>query len=128
MVRYHNQHGTTIAEYGCTRNVTNYGHLGPCQMLSGPCVDEFLTEQVLSALAPAAIEVSLRAADKVITEREQLEKLWTQRLERAAYEADRAWRFYRLVTRQLERDWETALAEQQRLRNTNDSPSPARAP
>lgn len=45
-----------------------------------------------------------------------------QRLERAAYQADRAARFYRLaepenrlVTRQLERDWEQALAGQKRL-------------
>jgi len=68
------------------------------------------------------VEVCLHAADRVLAEREQLAKLWAQRLERAAYQADRAGRFYRLaepenrlVTRQLEKDWETALVEQQRL-------------
>ena len=121
-VRYHVQHGVSAGEYWCGKDVSDYGHLHPCQGLSGACLDAFVERQVLSALAPAALEVSLRAADQVIAEREQLEKLWAQRLERAAYEADRAGRFYRLaepenrlVTRQLERDWEKALAEQRRL-------------
>jgi DNA invertase Pin-like site-specific DNA recombinase len=121
-VRYHQQHQAPGVEYWCNRDVTTYGTLGPCQGLSGACLDAFVERNVLTALAPAAIEVSLQAADQVIAEREQLEKLWAQRLERAAYEADRAGRFYRLdepenrlVTRQLERDWEKALAEQQRL-------------
>ena len=51
-----------------------------------------------------------------------LDKLWRQRLERARYAADRARRQYqlaepenRLVARQLEADWEAALAETARL-------------
>jgi hypothetical protein len=51
-----------------------------------------------------------------------LDKLWRQRLERARYAADRARRQYqlaepenRLVVRQLEADWEEALAEAGRL-------------
>jgi hypothetical protein len=51
-----------------------------------------------------------------------LDKLWRQRIERARYAADRARRQYqlaepenRLVTRQLETDWETALADAGRL-------------
>jgi hypothetical protein len=46
----------------------------------------------------------------------------TKRLERAAYAVDRARRCYRLaepenrlVVRQLEKDWEEALADQRRL-------------
>lgn len=122
IVRYHVQHGIAGAEYHCDRNVTNYGHLRPCQGLSGACLDTFVEQQVLAALAPAAVEVSLHAADQVIAERQQMDKLWAQRLERAAYQAERAGRFYRLgepenrlVMRQLEHDWETALAQQQRL-------------
>lgn len=121
-VRYHQQHDVPAAEYWCNREVTTYGTLGPCQGLSGACLDAFVERNVLTALAPAAVEVSLHAADQIIAEREALEKLWAQRLERAAYEADRAGRFYRLaepenrlVTRQLERDWEKALAERRRL-------------
>ena len=50
------------------------------------------------------------------------DKLWRQRIERARYAADRARRQYqlaepenRLVARQLEADWEAALAEAARL-------------
>jgi hypothetical protein len=49
-------------------------------------------------------------------------RIWRQRLERADYAADRARRQYqlaetenRLVVRQLEKDWNEALAERQRL-------------
>jgi hypothetical protein len=90
-------------------------------------VDALVTEQVLAALTPAAVEVSLRAAEQVEAERAELEQLWTQRLERAQVAADRARRCYRLaepenrlVVRQLEADWEAALAAQQRLREDYD--------
>src|SRR5262249_44167475 len=55
-------------------------------------------------------------------ERASLDRLWRQRLERARYAADRARRQYqlaepenRLVVRQLEKEWEAALAEAGRL-------------
>jgi hypothetical protein len=80
---------------------------------------------VLAALAPAALELSLEAARNVEREREDLARLWEQRLERverAAYEADRTGRQYRLcepenrlVARQLEREWEEKLSTQQKL-------------
>jgi hypothetical protein len=63
----------------------------------------------------------------VTAERAELERLWQQRLERAAIAVDRARRCYRLaepenrlVVRQLEADWEAALAAQQRLREDYD--------
>jgi hypothetical protein len=61
-------------------------------------------------------------ADQVLAERAEMERLWSQRLERAAQDADRARRSHhlaepenRLVVRQLEKEWEEALAVQQRL-------------
>lgn len=77
MVRAHVQDGITAVEYACNRDVTTYGHLLPCQSLSGACLEEFVAAQVPAALAPAAVEVSLHAADQVIAEREQSEKLWS---------------------------------------------------
>ena len=60
----------------------------------------------------------MAAAAQAEDERAMLDKLWRQRLERARYAADRARRQYqlaepenRLVARQLEADWEAALAE-----------------
>jgi DNA invertase Pin-like site-specific DNA recombinase len=123
IVRYHTQRSRAVPEYVCCREATNYGAAHNCQLLNAACVDAFVEGQVLAALAPAAVEVSLRAADQVVAERAELERLWSQRLERAAYEADRARRCYhlaepenRLVVRQLEKEWESALAHQQKLR------------
>jgi len=111
----------------CNRAMTDYGAGERCQALAGACVDAFVTSQVLAALAPAALEVSLRAAEQVLAERAELERIWQQRLERAAIAADRARRCYRLaepenrlVVRQLEQDWEATLAAQQRLREDYD--------
>ena len=126
-VRYHVRGQATQPEYVCARQLTDYGAGQRCQALAGACVDALVTEQVLAALAPAAVEVSLRAAEQVEAERAELEQLWTQRLERAQVAADRARRCYRLaepenrlVVRQLEADWEAALAAQQRLREDYD--------
>ena len=85
-------------------------------------IDRLIEALVLRAVEPAALELSLRAAERVEQDRERLHRHWRQRLERAEYEADRARRQYdavdpenRLVARELERQWEQKLAEQQRL-------------
>ncbi|MFO0876539.1 MAG: hypothetical protein U0840_04125 [Gemmataceae bacterium] len=77
---------------------------------------------VLQALRPAAVELSLSATDDIQREAERLQTHRQQQLERARYEAERAERQYqmcepdnRLVARELERRWEAALREHQRL-------------
>ncbi|HEX8005018.1 MAG TPA: recombinase family protein [Trebonia sp.] len=108
--------------YTCAFYKTNYGTGAGCQHIAGPALDSYITGQVLDAVAPAALEVSMAAAAQAEDERAMLDKLWRQRIERARYAADRARRQYqlaepenRLVARQLEADWETALAETARL-------------
>ena len=108
--------------YTCAFYQVNYGTGGRCQHIAGPALDDYVTGQVLDAVAPAALEVSMAAAAQAEDERAMLDKLWRQRLERARYAADRARRQYqlaepenRLVTRQLEAGWEAALAEAARL-------------
>src|SRR5260370_6603541 len=103
--------------YVCACEHVNYGTGGTCQHIAGPALDAFITGQVLAALAPAALEVSLAAAAQAEAERATLDKLWRQRLERARYAADRARRQYqlaepekRLVATQLETEWGAALA------------------
>ena len=93
-----------------------------CQQLSGPCLDEYVSGLALQAMAPAALEISLAAAEQEEQRRGETDLIWRQRLERADYAADRARRQYRLaepenrlVVRQLEKDWNEALAERQRL-------------
>jgi hypothetical protein len=107
--------------YVCAREKSDYG-AGQCQQLAGSCVDAHVTELLLAALAPAALEVSLAAAEQAGAQRAQVDRIWRQRLERADFAADRARRQYqlaepenRLVVRQLEKDWEAALAERQQL-------------
>jgi len=93
-----------------------------CSSLSGRCLDELVAEKILAALEPAALELSLSAADDLQEERARLEQNWQQRMERAQYEAERAERQYqavepenRLVARELERRWEAALGELQAI-------------
>jgi hypothetical protein len=68
------------------------------------------------------LEISLPVAADVEAELHQLHQQWTYRLERAQYAVERAARQYhavepenRLVARTLERPWEAALAEAERL-------------
>jgi hypothetical protein len=98
-----------------------------CQQLSGACVDEYASGLALQAMAPAALEISLAAAEQEEERRAGIDRIWRQRLERADYAADRARRQYqlaepenRLVVRQLEKDWNEALAERQRLGEDHD--------
>jgi DNA invertase Pin-like site-specific DNA recombinase len=123
-VRYHDGSGAARPAHGytCAFYQTNYGTGGSCQHIAGPALDAYVTGQVLEAVAPAALEVSMAAAGQAEDERAMLDKLWQQRLERARYAADRARRQYqladpenRLVVRQLEAGWEAALAEAGRL-------------
>jgi hypothetical protein len=77
---------------------------------------------VLVALQPAALELSMAAADDLQQERDRLTENWQQRLERARYQAERAARQFeavepenRLVARELERRWEAELKDQRQL-------------
>jgi DNA invertase Pin-like site-specific DNA recombinase len=112
--------------YVCSRDKSDYGGVA-CQQLAGGCVDTHVRELLLAALAPAALEVSLAAAEQITARRAEVERIWVQRLERADYTVDRARRQYqlaepenRLVVRQLERDWEQAMTERRRLGEEHD--------
>ena len=93
-----------------------------CQSLSGKKLDELITQKIMVALQPAALELSLQAADDLKQERLRLDQEWRQRLERGRFEVDRTRRQYqavepenRLVARELERQWEHALQQMEVL-------------
>jgi hypothetical protein len=117
----HYGHGAARPTYVCAMHHANYG--APlCQSLAAPDLDRYVSTQVLTALEPATLELSLEAAGHLERERADLHQLWEQRRERAAYEAERAGRHYRaiepenrLVARQLAREWEDTLAAQRRI-------------
>jgi len=121
---YHNN-GHRL-RYQCHRMAIDYGE-ARCQSLVGTVLDAWVTEQVLRALEPAALEISLKVAEDVEAERAQLSRHWQQRLERAHYQVERAARQYqavepehRLVARTLERQWEQALAAEAALKTDYD--------
>src|SRR5215831_11638006 len=107
--------------YCCRRRHGNYGE-PRCQQTAARFLDDHVAAQLLSALAPTALDLSVAAAQQIEARRAEADRIWRQRLERAEFCCGRARRQYqlaepenRLVARQLEREWETALAERARL-------------
>jgi hypothetical protein len=104
----------------CDRLATDDG-AAYCQYLPGDPVDTCVSQWGLNALEPAALTLSLEATARLAPERRELDCLWQQRRERAAYEAERAARPYRLrepahrlVARQRAKDGEEKLTAQRR--------------
>jgi hypothetical protein len=107
--------------YSCGRAMVEYAE-PVCQGLAGRVLDDLVAARVLAALEPAALELSLAAADDLEQERARLHRNWQQQIERARCQAERVQRQYdaaepenRLVVRELERRWEEALKERRRL-------------
>lgn len=114
------------AFYDCVRHLKQ-GTERTCYGLAARVVDDVVTEQLLRALQPAALELSLQAIQDIQKERDRLNQHWRQQLERAGYEVERARRQYdavepenRLVARTLEQRWEEALRQQQQLQEDYD--------
>lgn len=112
--------------YSCHRQAIGFAEK-PCQHFKGNPVEELVQEKVLRALEPAALELSLKAAADIQHEQDRLHHNWQQRLERAHYETERAQRQYdavepenRLVARELEQRWESALRDWRQLQEEYD--------
>ena len=75
--------------YCCQRRHDNYGE-PRCQQMAARFLDEHVVAQVLSALAPAALELSVTAAGQAEDRRAEAGRIWRQRLERADFACDRA--------------------------------------
>ena len=98
-----------------------------CRGLGSRELDELITHQVLRALCPAAVDLSLRAAADVEQERQSLHGHWRRRLEQSRYECERIERQYqtvepehRRVARTLEARWDEALRNEQQLREDHE--------
>jgi DNA invertase Pin-like site-specific DNA recombinase len=112
--------------YNCTRYLQE-GRKQTCYGLQATALDALVAQQVLRALEPASIELSLRAVTDIEEERKRLDRHWKQRLERARYESERAERQYRavdpdnrLVARTLESGWEKALTSEREVQEEYD--------
>jgi DNA invertase Pin-like site-specific DNA recombinase len=93
-----------------------------CQSVMGPLLEQAVEGEVLAALEPASIELSVSAIEQFEASRAALERSWQQKLEQARYEVTLARRRYeavdpqhRLVASNLEKDWNEALVALERL-------------
>ena len=110
--------GRCYARYVCSHEAIAHG-APVCCGISAPRLDQVVSELALSALQPAALELSLRVSEELQRDRDKREGFWQKGLQRARYEAERAERQYqsvepenRLVARTLEKAWEDKLQAQ----------------
>jgi DNA invertase Pin-like site-specific DNA recombinase len=119
-------HGHDTAQYACNHKYLD-GAESNCYGLAAKPIDTLVSQQVLAALEPAALELSLKAHADVERERQRLEKHWQQRRQRARYDVELAERRYqavdptnRLVAGTLEARWEEALKQERQLQEEYD--------
>jgi hypothetical protein len=112
--------------YGCARQALDRGE-AVCGSLPGAEIERLAAEQILIAMEPASLELSLAATEHIEAERAELDRHWKLRLQRTQQEVDRAFRQYnavepenRLVARTLERHWEQSLHTQRELQEEYD--------
>ena len=89
-------HANGMAQYACNRQYVEATE-PRCYGLAAREIDDLVAQQVLRALEPAAIDLSLRARGDIERERERLEKHWRQRRQRARYDVELAERRYQAV-------------------------------
>ena len=119
-------HSAQEFHYSCTAYL-HYAHEQTCYGLMSTAIDELVTRQVLRALEPAALELSMQALRDVAKERARLDKNWQQSLKRARYDIDLAERRYRavdpanrLVAATLEKGWNDALLRERQIQEDYD--------
>jgi DNA invertase Pin-like site-specific DNA recombinase len=101
--------------YSCTRGRGMYG-TASCQTVGGRRIERLVTDAVFQALAPAAIDATLRAIEQLTETHHARIRSAGLELERARQDASRARRQFdrcepenRLVARTLESEWEAQL-------------------
>ena len=114
-IRYHTRHGTQIPDYVCQNDGIRTAQ-PICQHLTGDIIDSAVSDLILTALTPAAIEVTLAVSDELIAQAERADQLRQAHVQRAEHAAGAARHRYlavdaanRLVADALEADWNTAL-------------------
>jgi DNA invertase Pin-like site-specific DNA recombinase len=119
-VRYYGQRGTA-ARYLCHGDFPAGGRY--CLGIGGSAVDRRITQEVLGVLSPLGVRASLQAVEELGLKDSARRDALGRQLEEAEYAARRAFEQYnavdarhRLVAGELERRWNAALEEVDRLR------------
>lgn len=115
-VRYTGR-GHDVLRYSCVRGWMDQGE-PRCIAFGGIPVDEAIAQQVLRVLAPAGLEAAVLASQQQEQQRDEVRAALERDLAAAQYQARRAGKQFdacdpdnRLVADELERRWNTALAE-----------------
>ena len=110
-VRYQDRY----PRYECSHSRADHVATPRCGSVRAESVDEVVASALLAAVAPDQIALALAAADEVTTRRQRSVRAAELAVERARYQADRAFHARepenRLVARSLESRWEVRLAE-----------------
>jgi DNA invertase Pin-like site-specific DNA recombinase len=114
-VRYHSRGGRLTPDYVCGKHNVEYA--GPmCQRVPGAGVDNAVGRLLVESVSPLALEVALRVQDELQARLAQADRLRSQQVQRAQYEAEQARiRFMRvdpnnrLVADTLETQWNEKL-------------------
>jgi len=112
--------------YNCLRHFVEATE-PTCPGVQAAVLDRCVAQQVLRALEPAALELSLQARQDIERERARLVQHWQHQVQRARYEVDLAERRYqavdpanRLVAATLEQRWEEALRQARQCQEAYD--------
>ncbi len=104
-----------VLRYDCRNGHVNHGER-KCISFGGRLADEAIGGEIVRVLQPIGMEASLRAIEESEQETSETVRQTELALERARYEADRAWRQYdsvdvgnRQVAGELERRWNERL-------------------
>lgn len=119
-------HDSGMAHYACNRHYVEATYPRCCG-LAARVLDDLVSGQVLLALEPAALALSLQAQTDVEQERQRLNTHWQQRRQQARYAAALAERRYacvdplnRLVAATLEQRWEESLRQEKEVQEQYD--------
>ena len=87
-----------------------------CQSIAGASIDQAVEELLVEMMTPLALEAALSVQAELVAQRDRVERLLCQQVDRARYEADLARRRYmqvdpenRMVADSLEADWNARL-------------------
>jgi hypothetical protein len=131
-LRYHLRRGQQIPDYVCQGERVRAAQ-PVCQHVPGAALDRAVSELLIAAMTPLALEIALAVQAELQERLDEAERLRYKKVEQARYETDLARRRYlhvdpanRLVADSLETDWNEKLraltdaqAEYERQRETD---------
>ena len=114
-LRYHLRHGRQIPDYVCQGESIRTAQ-PVCQHVPGAAIDQAISELLVDAMTPLALEVALAVQEELQGRIDEADRLRHKKVEQARYETDLARRRYlhvdpanRLVADSLEADWNEKL-------------------